>query len=49
MLASEITGCISISAFASLLGFPVGISSSSVGLEICGIAIGIKINYSISQ
>ena len=29
ILASTITGCISISAFASLLGIPIGITSSA--------------------
>ena len=33
-LASTITGCISISAFASLLGIPIGITSSAMGLKI---------------
>ena len=32
---STITGCISISAFASLLGIPIGITNSAVGLTIC--------------
>ena len=30
ILASAITGCISISTFASLLGIPIGITSSSI-------------------
>ena len=34
VLASTITGCISISAFASLLGIPIGITSSAMGLKI---------------
>ena len=42
ILASTITGCISISAFASLLGIPVGYTSSAIGLTICAIAAGIK-------
>ena len=42
MLASTITGCVSISAFASLVGIPVGITSSAIGLEICAITSGIK-------
>ena len=33
---------VSISAFASLAGIPVGIGSSAVGLKICGITAGIK-------
>ena len=42
ILASTITGCISISAFASLIGIPIGITSSAIGLKICAIAAGIK-------
>ena len=42
ILASAITGCISISAFVSLLGIPIGITSSAIGLQICAIAAGIK-------
>ena len=42
--ASAITGCISISAFASLLGIPIGITSSAIGLKRCAITAGIK-NY----
>ena len=30
ILASIVTGCVSISAFASLVAFPVGITSSAV-------------------
>ena len=41
-LASTITGCISISAFASLLGIPIRITSSAIGLTICVIASGIE-------
>ena len=33
ILASTITGYISISAFASLLDIPIGITSSAVGLK----------------
>ena len=42
ILASTITGCISISAFASFLGIPMGIRSFAIGLKICAIATGIK-------
>ena len=42
MLASTITGCISVSVFASLLGIPIGITSSAIGLNIYEIATGIK-------
>ena len=41
-LASTITGCISISAFASLIGNSVGITSSEIGIKICAMAAGIK-------
>ena len=41
-LASTITGCVSISAFASLLGIPIGITSSAIGLKICEITVRIK-------
>ena len=44
ILASTITGCISISAFASLVGTPIGITISAIGLNICEITTGIK-NY----
>ena len=42
ILASTITGCVYISAFASLIGIPRGITSSAIGLKICAIASGIK-------
>ena len=42
VLASAITGCISISAFSSLIGIPIGIMISAIGLQICAIAGGIK-------
>ena len=42
ILPSIITGCVSISAFAALLGIPTGIRSSAIGLKICAIAEGIK-------
>ena len=35
ILIYTITGCISISAFASLAGILIGIVSSAVGLKIC--------------
>ena len=44
ILSSIITGCVSISAFASLVCLPVGIMSSAVGIKICAITPGIK-NY----
>ena len=41
ILASSITGCISISSFTSLFGIPIGVTSSAIGLKICAIASGI--------
>ena len=38
----QVTGCVSIFDFASLVGIPVDISSSAVGLKICVINAGIK-------
>ena len=46
ILASTVTGCASISTFASLVGIPVDIASSAVALNICVITAGIK---SVSQ
>ena len=42
IIASTITGCILISAYASLLSIPIGIAISAIGLKICAIAAGIK-------
>ena len=42
ILASPITECISISVFASLLGIPVGNTSSAIWLKICAIGAGIQ-------
>ena len=42
ILASTITACISISVVASLLGIPIGITSTTIGLKICVITAGIK-------
>ena len=44
VLASIITGYVSISVFASLIGIPIRITSSAIGLKICAITAGIK-NY----
>ena len=40
--ASTITGCVSVSSFASLTCVLVGITSSAVGIKICVITAGIK-------
>ena len=42
ILASTVTGCISVSTFASLLGIPIGITSSVIGLQIWVTAAGKK-------
>ena len=42
ILGSAITGCVSISAFASLVVIPLGITSSAIGLKICAITAAIK-------
>ena len=41
ILVSKTTGCISISAFASLFGFPMGIMSSAIWLKTYVITVGI--------
>ena len=43
-LASTITGCVLISVFASLIGVPIRIPSSTIAVKICAITAGIK-NY----
>ena len=42
ILVSAITGFVPISTFASLVGIPIGITSSVVGLNIFAITAGIK-------
>ena len=42
ILVSTITGCVSVSVFASLVCVPIGIRSSAVGIKICAITAGIK-------
>ena len=37
ILAYTITGCVSISVFASLIGIPMGITSSAIESKICAI------------
>ena len=46
ILASTITRYVSIFAFASLIGIPIVITSSAIGLKICAITTGIK-NYKL--
>ena len=42
ILASTITGCISISDFAYLIGVSIGITSSAIGSKMCTIAARVK-------
>ena len=42
ILASAVTGSISISAFACLLAIPIGITSFAIGLKICAITAAIE-------
>ena len=42
IVISTITGCVSISAFASLVGIPIGTTNSAIGLKLCVITAGIK-------
>ena len=42
ILISIDSGCVFISVFASLVGIPIGFTSSSVGLRVCVITAGIK-------
>ena len=49
ILVSMITGCVLISAFACLVGVPIGIVSSTVGLKICVITAGMKQYMSITK
>ena len=49
ILISTVTGCISISAFVSLVGILVGITRPVIGLKICVITAGIKKYKSITK
>ena len=42
ILISTVTGCVSVSSFASLAGNPIGITSSAMELRICVITAGIE-------
>ena len=42
ILVPTITGCVSISAFASLIGIPIGLTSFAIGLKICATSTEIK-------
>ena len=47
ILIATLPGSVSISAFASLVGITMGITSSAIGLKICVITAGIKKYMSI--
>ena len=49
IIISTITGCVSISAFASLVGISIGISTATIGVKICVITAGIKKYESINK
>ena len=49
IVISTVTGCVSISAFPSLVGIPVGTTSSAIGFKICVITAGIKKYKSINK
>ena len=42
ILTCTITGCVSVSPFACLLGIPIEITSSVIALNICAIAAANK-------
>ena len=42
ILDSAVTGCLSISTFASLFDISIRIMSSAVGIKICAITAGIQ-------
>ena len=48
-LDSAVSGCISISAFASLVDISIGITSYSVRLKVCAVTSGIKKQNSITE
>ena len=49
MVIFTINGCISNSVFASLIGIPVGITTSAIGFKICPINAEIKNYKSINK
>ena len=49
IVTSTITGCVSISAFASLIGIAIGITSSAMGLKIRATTAVIKKYKSIKK
>ena len=49
IIISSITEYVSISAFAFLIGTPIGIAKSTIGLKICAITAAIKKYKSINK
>ena len=49
ILVLTVTGCVSISVFASLVVIPAGVSSSAVEIKIYAITAGIKKYKSIIE
>ena len=49
ILDSTVNGCISVSAFASLVAIPVAITISAEGLKTCVITAGMKEYTSIIE
>ena len=49
IVISTITGCVYISAFASLVRISVGITSSAIRVKVCVITAGIKKYKSVDK
>ena len=49
IIASTITGCVPISAFSSLVGFPIGTTSFAIELKIFAITVWIRKYKSITK
>ena len=49
ILASAVTGCVSIFAFSSLIYVPVGITNSAVGINICAVTAESKRYYNYKE
>ena len=45
--SSDVSGCVSIFAFTSLVGVPACIASPAIGLNICALTTGIKMHKSV--
>ena len=49
VFVSSVSCCVSISAFASLVGIPVGLASSAVEIKVCAITAGIEKYKSVTK